>query len=106
VASLLDSLRRAGAHEQAAALVNRLPAAGMFELFLKHEGSADQFQFGRESDGNPAAPWGWEDLDLWFILNTARRRNRRDDLNNRRSNHSGQLFEAQVAQEVSVIDIN
>ena len=63
VARLLDSLREAGAHEQAAALADRLPAAGMFELFLEQKGHADQFRFGREADGSPAAPWGWEDLD-------------------------------------------
>jgi hypothetical protein len=64
VASLLDSLQRAGADEQATALADRLPAVGMFRLFLKR-GLADQFRFGREADGTPAAPWGWEDLDLW-----------------------------------------
>ena len=67
VASLLDSLREAGAHEQAAALAGRLPAAGMFGLFLEQQGPADQFRFGREADGTPAAPWGWEDLDLWLV---------------------------------------
>jgi hypothetical protein len=67
LAFLLDSLRRAGAHEQAAALVSRLPAAGMLGLFLEQEGHADQFRFGREADGTPAAPWGWEDLDLWLV---------------------------------------
>ena len=64
---LLDSLREAGAHEQAAALVDRLPAADMFALFLNEQGPADQFRFGREADGTPAAPWGWEDLDLWLV---------------------------------------
>lgn len=34
VASLLDSLRKAGAYEPAAALTERLSAAGMFVLFL------------------------------------------------------------------------
>jgi hypothetical protein len=63
VADLLDRLREAGAGEQAAALVSRLPAAGMFGLFLKQNGLAEQFRFGREADGAPAAPWGWEDLD-------------------------------------------
>ena len=65
VARLLDRMRQ-GAHEQAAALIGRLPAAGMFELFLEQKGPADQFRFGREADGTPAAPWGWEDLDLWI----------------------------------------
>ncbi len=65
VARLLDSLREAGAHEQATALAARLPAAGMFRLLLEQKGLAVQFRFGREADGTPAAPWGWEDLDLW-----------------------------------------
>ena len=65
VARLLGSLREAGADEQAAALAGQLPAAGMFQLFLEQNGPADQFRFGREADGTPAAPWGWEDLDLW-----------------------------------------
>lgn len=56
VASLLDRLREAGAHEQAAALTARLSATGMFELFLEQKGAADQFRFGREADGTPAAP--------------------------------------------------
>ena len=63
VASLLSSLRWAGAHDQAAALTDRLPAAGMFGLFLRQQGHEDQFRFGRQADGSPAAPWGWEDLD-------------------------------------------
>ena len=67
VARLLDSLRAAGAHDQAAVLTGRLPAAGMFGLFLKQNGPADQFRFGREAGGTPAAPWGWEDLDLWLL---------------------------------------
>ena len=67
VSPLLDSLREADAHEQAATLTRRLPAAGMFELFLEQEGLADQFRFGREADGAPAVPWGWEDLDLWLV---------------------------------------
>ena len=49
MADLLDSLRQ-GAHEQAAALTGRLPSAGMFELFLKQQGPADQFRFGRQAD--------------------------------------------------------
>ena len=66
VADLLDTLREAGAHEQAAALIGRLPTAGMFGLFLQQKGPADQFRFGREADGTPAAPWDWEDLNLWL----------------------------------------
>jgi hypothetical protein len=67
VAFLLDRLREAGAREQAATLAGRLPAVGLFRLFLERNGLADQFRFGRETDGTPAAPWGWEDLDLWLL---------------------------------------
>ena len=67
VADLLHSLRRADAHEQAAALVARLPAAVQFGYFRLENRPADQFRFGREADGTPAAPWGWEDLDLWLV---------------------------------------
>jgi hypothetical protein len=67
VAALLGSLQKAGAHEQAATLTDRLPTVGMFRLFLEQKGLADQFRFGREADGTLAAPWGWEDLDLWSV---------------------------------------
>jgi hypothetical protein len=67
VADLLDWLREAGAHQQAAALTDRLPTAGMFGLFPEQKGLADQSRFGQEADGTPAAPWGWEDLDLWLV---------------------------------------
>jgi hypothetical protein len=63
VAWLLGRLREAGMKEQAAALADRLPGAGMFELFLKQQGGRDRFRFGREADGSPAGPWGWDDLD-------------------------------------------
>jgi hypothetical protein len=66
-ADLLNSLRKVGAHVQAATVVGRLPAAGLFELFLEQNGLADQFRFGWETDGTPAAPWGWQDLDLLRI---------------------------------------
>ena len=68
VARLLRNLREAGEHEQAAVLAARLSAAGMFVPVLEQQGSADQFRFGREADGTPAAPWGWEDLDLCLVL--------------------------------------
>ena len=67
VARLLDTLRRVGAHDQTAALARRLPAAGMFDLFFAEQDRADQFRFGCEADGTPAAPWSWEDLDLRLV---------------------------------------
>ena len=68
VARLLRSLREAGAREQAATLVGRLPAVGLFRLFLERTGLADQFRFGRETDGPPGRAIGLEDLDLWLVL--------------------------------------
>ena len=68
VAGLVVRLREAGEHEQAAVLAARLSAAGMFMPVLEQQGSADKFRFGREADGTPAAPWGWEDLDLCLVL--------------------------------------
>ena len=60
---LLGTLREVGAQQQAAALTDRLPGAGMFEFFREQGNRQDQFRFGREADGSPAGPWGWEDLD-------------------------------------------
>jgi hypothetical protein len=34
----------------------------MFDLFCRQEGRESRFRFGRQSDGNPARLWGWEDL--------------------------------------------
>ena len=48
----------------AAVLTARLPAAGRFRLFLEQSDHANQFQFGREPDGTPAAAWDWDKLDL------------------------------------------
>jgi uncharacterized protein YidB (DUF937 family) len=63
VVRLLASLRKMGAREQADALADRLPGAGMFELFREQADRQDRFRFGREANGSPARPWGWEDLD-------------------------------------------
>ena len=49
-------LREAGAREQAAALADRLPWAGMFWLFRQQADRQDRFRFGREADGSPAGP--------------------------------------------------
>jgi len=123
VAELLVRLREAGAHEQAVVLAARLSAVGMFLLVLEQQGSPDQFRFGRETDGTPAAPWGWEDLDLCLVLvrgemlhrrraerdaqwagmrhgspaHGRQHRNRKDELNNTHPNRPNQFFEAQLA---------
>ena len=63
VPSLLRELWAAGAADQVTALAERLPGAGMFELFRELADRPDRFRFGREANGNPARPWGWEDLE-------------------------------------------
>ncbi len=63
VTVLLRALHEAGADEQAAALAEQLPAAGLFDVFLKTVDHQGRFRFGREPNGNAAAAWGWEDLE-------------------------------------------
>lgn len=63
VGKLLKELREAGAHAQATALTERLPAAGLFDEFLKIGKRRETFRFGREPDGSPAPPWTWDDLE-------------------------------------------
>lgn len=62
--SLLNALRDVGAEAEAATLVNRLPAEECFEGFLVEGDNKVVYQFGREPDGTPTDPWGWEDLNL------------------------------------------
>jgi hypothetical protein len=63
VATLLDSLREAGAQHRVTELADRLPGAGLFDLFREQGNRQDRFRFGRQANGSPARPWGWEDLD-------------------------------------------
>ena len=60
---LLDEMRHADAEAQAAALVARLPGAGLFERFLDQGENKIHYRYGREPDGTPAASWTWEQLD-------------------------------------------
>jgi hypothetical protein len=62
VPRLLDTLLEARTSAQAAELIERLPAAGMFQLFCAQEGRGEEFRFGRETDGRPAKQWAWTDL--------------------------------------------
>jgi hypothetical protein len=64
VARLLFRLQAPGTQNQADVLAGRLPAAGLFAFIVEQPGGADQYRFGREADGSPSEPWGWEDLDL------------------------------------------
>ena len=57
--SLLRALREARARPQAAGLIERLRAAGLFQLFCRQDGRESQFRFGREAGGRPAGRWAW-----------------------------------------------
>ncbi len=63
VASLVKTLHGVGAHDQLTALAGRLPAARKFDEFLRIGDHQERFAFGREPDGNAAAPWSWENLN-------------------------------------------
>jgi hypothetical protein len=63
VAELLAVLREAGTRAHVATLIERLPGAGMFQLFCEQANHGELSPFGREADGRPAEPWGWQDLD-------------------------------------------
>ncbi|WCE02519.1 hypothetical protein PGH47_43015 (plasmid) [Streptomyces sp. HUAS 31] len=60
---LLESLWRVGAEEHITVLAERLPAVGLFNLFINLEGNWQQFRHGREPDGSAAPSWTWNDLD-------------------------------------------
>lgn len=57
---LLEKLREVGATGEVAALVSRLPAAGMYILVPK--ASPSESLFGCNPDGSPGRSWGWIDL--------------------------------------------
>ena len=59
---LLKALYAVGAYEQAEVFIERLPGEGMFSLVCMQEGYRERFWYGREVDGRPAKPWGWDDL--------------------------------------------
>ena len=60
--TLLHALQNVGAHEHTEVLMNRLPGAGLFELFCEDESRKERFRFGRQADGTPAGHWAWDDL--------------------------------------------
>ncbi|MFC9871741.1 hypothetical protein [Nocardia salmonicida] len=62
VIRLLEELRAGGMFGHYAALVRRLPAAGMFPLFTTLDDFWQRYRFGYDPDGSPAEKWGWEDL--------------------------------------------
>ncbi|MEV6641104.1 hypothetical protein [Amycolatopsis sp. NPDC051371] len=60
--SLVRALETVEAVEERAALMNLFPAVGAFSWFKQWDDHADRFRFGREPDGRPTSPWGWDDL--------------------------------------------
>ncbi|MEV0545024.1 ATP-binding protein [Nocardia salmonicida] len=62
---LLDWLWETGAHGHAQALSDRLPAEGVFSVFIKASPDVEErFRFGRDPapEHTPAKPWSWDDL--------------------------------------------
>jgi len=63
---LEEQLRAVGAEAQADYLLRRLVAAGRFSDAYRRgpydDGILDEFRWGREPDGAPAEPWGWDDV--------------------------------------------
>lgn len=53
----MSRLRAAGASQQVSVLADRLPAAGLFDIFNQYSGS--RFRFGRKQDGRQAQPGDW-----------------------------------------------
>jgi hypothetical protein len=83
VQSLINSLRQAGAQDQADLLARRAADAGMFAYRPEPTGTwsfdrdedfaplslldhgpkpTGRYRYGREPDGQPSSPWGWKDL--------------------------------------------
>lgn len=61
-AQLVRTAHDMGAGEEVAGLTERLPAAGMFATYVYGADRRVQFRFGRNHDGTPSIPWGWDDL--------------------------------------------
>ncbi len=61
VAELPNALQNASAARLAGVLSDRPPGEGALN-FNEPESDPGRFRFGRETDGRPAAPWGWEAL--------------------------------------------
>ena len=55
-------LRYCRLQEQAEALIDQLPARGMFGFYCEEKGCEKEYRFGRETDGSATSCWSWEDL--------------------------------------------
>lgn len=62
VEMLVSALREIRAEEDAAELAGRLAAQGQFSSFLRLVKNEERYRFGREPDGSPTPPWGWDEL--------------------------------------------
>ena len=83
IKTLIDALRQAGAQDQADLLATRAANAGMFAYWPETIGRIDynrqmdvtllslldhgkeggsRYRYGRDPDGQPSAPWGWQNL--------------------------------------------
>jgi hypothetical protein len=59
---LLEVLSAIRADRSLALLLDRLPAAGLFDLFIGAGDEQGQFPYGRQPDTTRAEPWTWSDL--------------------------------------------
>ncbi|MFD8733394.1 hypothetical protein ACFV06_00555 [Streptomyces sp. NPDC059618] len=59
---VLARFSEAGLEESSKTLVARLPGTGHFDMFIHLTGGRKRFAFGREPDGEAAAPWTWAEL--------------------------------------------
>ncbi|MFC4049969.1 hypothetical protein ACFOY4_09770 [Actinomadura syzygii] len=64
-ARVLAMLRRASLHEAVDAVVDHSISAGEFQMALAFANAEfrARYKFGREPDGSPSAPWGWDSPD-------------------------------------------
>ncbi|MFF5004932.1 hypothetical protein ACFY3G_19150 [Streptomyces phaeochromogenes] len=62
VVRLLNALHEVAAGEYVVPLVEGLPAAGHFYLFINRGDNRRQFRLGREPNGSAAPFWSWDDL--------------------------------------------
>ena len=60
--ALLQEIWESGAEDKAVILANKISAMESFQDFLRHGDNRERYHFGREPDGSPAEPWGWDDL--------------------------------------------
>jgi hypothetical protein len=63
VAEILETFHDVDAKHGKAILLERLPAAGLFNLFTSAGDHRVRFRYGRKPDTTPADSWKWTDLE-------------------------------------------